>query len=60
MTILNWRVGVKNPVDAIAIGVKAVYPQQMRDPSNVFKDAVDELFQGAMVALNSSNDIVFP
>ena len=46
MTILNWRVGVKNPVDAIAIGVKAVYPQQVRDPSNVFKDAVDELFQG--------------
>ena len=39
--------------------MKAVYPQQMRDPSNVFKDAVDELFQGAMVALNSSNDIVF-
>ena len=44
----------------LPIGVQAVYPQQMRDPSNVFKDAVDELFQGAMVALNSSNDIVFP
>ena len=22
------------------------YPQERRDPSNVFKDAVDELFQG--------------
>ena len=41
-------------------GVQAVYPQQMRDPSNVFKDAVDELFQGVMVALNSSNDIFLP
>ena len=40
----------------LPIGVQAVYPQQMRDPSNVFKDAVDELFQGPMVALNSSND----
>ena len=47
-------------LDAIAIGVKAVSPQQMRVPSNVFKDAVDELFQRAMVALNSSNDIVLP
>ena len=29
----------------------------MIDPLNVFKDAVDRLFQGAMTALNGSNDI---
>ena len=29
----------------------------MRDPSNIFKDAVDRLFQDAMAALNSWNDI---
>ena len=44
----------------LPIRVQAVYPQQMRDPSNVFKDAVDDLFQGVMVALNSSNDIFLP
>ena len=30
----------------LACKLSSVYPQERRDPSNVFKDAVDELFQG--------------
>ena len=37
--------------------VHAVYPKWMKDPSSDFKDAFDGLFQGAMAALNGSNDM---
>ena len=37
-------------------GASCVLPIDM-NPSNVFQDAVDELFQGAMTALNGLNDI---
>ena len=30
----------------LACKLSSVYPQERRDPSNIFKDAVDELFQG--------------
>ena len=37
--------------------VQVVFYQHIKDPWNVFKDAVDGLFQGIKTALNSSNDI---
>ena len=47
-SILSWKL----PTCA-----QAVYPQQIRDPSNIFKDAVDGLFQAIMMGLNGSNKV---
>ena len=47
LSFLSWQLPSR---------AQAVYPWYMQDPSNIFKDAVDGLFQGAMTALNGSDD----
>ena len=50
-----WQLWMVQMTD-LGVFLHAVYLQKMKDLSNVFKDAVDRLFQGPIAALNGSND----
>ena len=48
------------PSDAILLSVdncQTVYLKQMKDPSNVFKETVEELFQHASTALSGQHNL---